>query len=125
MKGSEMVTDFKSREGGKPVKVETLLRALNAHLVAIGLQPEDYGFNVSPHILYSPTEGNDRLPEEYRWLVAFAIAGGSEGYYIHVAAMNAAAQTYTDLGFAKTYSADNAYALAREAQRFLTAAEWN
>ena len=32
---------------------------------------------------------------------------------------------YMDFGHAKTYSADQAYAIAREAQRFLTAAMWN
>ena len=32
---------------------------------------------------------------------------------------------WIDLGLAKTYSPDNAYALATEAQRFLMAAEWN
>lgn len=124
MTPTEMVTDFKLRDGDKPTTVAELMRALNTYLNRIGLQPEEYGFRVSALIGYSPSEASQRIPENYRWLVAFAIEG-CEGYWIHVVAIDSATQTYADLGIAKTYSADNAYALAREAQRFLTAAAWN
>jgi hypothetical protein len=120
MTKTEMVTEFKLKDGDKPTQVVLLMGTLNAYLASIGLQPEEYGFNVAPACAES-----DRIPERYRWLVAFAIEGGSEGYYIHVAAIDSATGTYTNLGLAKTYSAKSAYALAREAQRFLTAAAWN
>ena len=125
MTENKMVTAFKLTDGDKPTKVDALMRALNMYLNSIGLQPEEYGFSVSPQIQFTQSPGNDRIPERYRWLIAFAIEGRSEGYYVHVAAIDDVGKTYTDLGLAKTYSADNAYALAREAQRFLTAAKWN
>ena len=121
----KMITTFKLKEGAQPVTVEALVRALNAHLRAIGLEPDEYDYCVSPRIAYSDPQVDQHLPKKYRWLVAFAIEGGSEGYYIHVGAVDDATATYTDLGFAKTYSPENAYAIARETQRFLTAAEWN
>jgi hypothetical protein len=125
MTNIEHVTEFKLRDGEDAIQVEVLVDALNTYLEAIGLQPEEYGFCVSPLITHAAAPGNGRLPKKYRWLVAFAIEGGSEGYYVHVAAIDSATQAYIDLGFAKTYSPDNGYALAREAQRFLTAAAWN
>src|ERR1700736_1847815 len=120
MTETEMVGDFSLTEGDLPVKVETLIRALNTYSNTIGMQPEEYGFNASTPIKYPDCEATDRIPARYRWLVAFAIEGNSEGYYVHVAAIDDSTKTYTDLGCAKTFSAARAYAIAREAQRFIT-----
>ena len=118
-----MVATFKLKDGDSPLTAEELLYALNAHLRAIGLEPEAYDYSVSPR--YSDPGLDQHIPAKSRWLIAFPIQGDSEGHYIHVGALDRATLSYTDLGFAKTYSADNAYAIARETQRFLTAAEWN
>jgi hypothetical protein len=58
--------------------------------------------------------------------VTFAVEGGSEGYYVHVGAILKAEReskpnftaSYTDFGFAKTYSAESVYELAKQARRF-------
>ncbi len=108
-----------------------LCKAVTAYCKSKGLQPDEYGFD-SWRPLYGAPE--PRLPEKWWHLIAFVVEGGSEGFYIHIGAMvqqhmskenpNGDAK-WVDLGLAKTYSPDNAYALATEAQRFLTAAEWN
>ena len=130
MTQEEMVTQFKLREQNRqPVTVELLLRELDRHLKAKGLEADYYGFDKS----LLPYRG-ERIPENPRWLVAFAVDGENEGYYIHVGAIEfltleyprrMRAGTYQDLGFAKTAAPDRAYAIAHEAQRFLTAAMWN
>ncbi len=48
MMQTEMVTDFKLKEGAEPLPVEALVRALNTHLRANRLDPEDCTFTVSP-----------------------------------------------------------------------------
>ena len=125
MTDTEMVTTFKLKEGDQPITVDALVHALDAHLRALGLEPDDHGYRVSPLIANSDSQADPRLPEGNWCLVAFATKGYSGGYYIHVSAIDRATQRYTDIGFAKTYSADKAYAIARETQRFVTAAEWN
>jgi hypothetical protein len=139
MTQDEMVTDFAIRRNWKPgerpgtvrdpelAPVKELLTALNAHLKAKGMEPEEYGF-ASLTVKYDNPDF--AVPSRYRWLVAYAVEGGSEGYYVHVGAIihglgHDEPTTYVDFGFAKTWSAETAYAIAREAQRFLTAAEWN
>lgn len=125
MRSTEMVTHFKLKEDGKPVTVSALMRALNAHLRGLGLEPEDREFSVAAEIAYARHRTDPRLPESYRWPVAFTVNGASEGYYIHVGLIiNDAADGYTNLGIAKTFSPDNAYAIVRETQRFLLAAAW-
>jgi hypothetical protein len=113
--------------------VESLIKALNVHCKKTGIEAEEYHFTVSPSIKYD-TPGQ-LLPEKWAYLIAYAIEGGSEGYYVHVGAIlkdgsgcfggAVKLPSYMDFGFCKTYSADSAYAIAREAQRFLTAAQWN
>lgn len=73
--------------------------------------------------MYRPAQ----LPGNARWIVAFAVEGANEGYYVHLAALipGTGLGTFDDLACCKTYTPDNAYAIAREAQRFLTAAAWN
>jgi hypothetical protein len=101
--------------------IKALIKALNAHLKAAKTEAEEYDFSdVSDAI----------VPEKYRWLIAFAVEGSSEGYYVHIGAILPAPVAghdthYMEFGLAKTYSAESAYAIAREAQRFLTAAQWN
>jgi hypothetical protein len=139
MTGTETVTTFAFKRGETPVR--DLLKALNAYLKSIQVEPEECGF--SGWDRYG--ERRPRLiPGKYRWLIAYAIEGGSEGYYVHIGALtdgNLKSEScrcmpglscmcdydrrFIDFGAAKTYSPENAYALAREAQRFLTAAEWN
>ena len=117
-----MITDFKL-DGAS---IRQLFRAINAHLDKCGIEPEDRGFGVCGF------ENDPPIPERrsYRWLVAWAVEGESEGFYIHCGAIRQAQHygeknEYIDFGHAKCYSADQAYAIAREAQRFLTAALWN
>ena len=116
MNDREWVTDFKLIVDGEPCIVADLIQALNRYLKRIHLQPGEYGFDPSPRL---------RIPKKFRWLVAFTVEGNAEGYYIHVAAIDGKTPTITDLGMAKTMAPDNAYALARGAQRFLTASMWN
>ena len=127
MTRTEQVTDYKL-EGS----VKRLMGELNVHLAACGIEPEDRGFGVNGELDLKSIE------RDVRWYIAFAVEGDSEGYYIHVGVMTRnVAETpesikrgihfreYIDLGHAKCYSADQAYQIAREAQRFLTAACWN
>ena len=135
MTSGEMVTDFAIRRNWERMPdgrmrnpefapVRELLGALNAYLESTGNVPGEYGFSCS----YD--RDPDRLvPSRYRWLVAYAVEGGSEGYYVHVGAIvhdhGNGPTTYVEFGLCKTWDAESAYAIARECQRFLTAAEWN
>ena len=105
--------------------VADLCKALTAHLKSLGLEPEEYGFNAPVAIRHG--EQDAKIPAKHRWLIAFVVEGNSEGFYIHLAAVveSSPKRELVDLGLAKTYSPQNAYAIAREAQRFLTAAAWN
>ncbi|HMF40948.1 MAG TPA: hypothetical protein VKQ32_09640 [Polyangia bacterium] len=140
MNAAESVTTFAIRRNWKPgpspgtvidpelAPVGELLAALDRHLAARELAADEYGFTgagAARHV------GDARVPARYRWLIAFAVEGGSEGWYVHVGAIVAEAHGpdahgYVDFGFCKVMdSADLAYRIAREAQRFLTASEWN
>lgn len=113
--------------------VESLITALNTHCKRAALEAEEYNFCVSPSSRYD--RPGELLPEKWAYLIAYAIEGGSEGYHVHVGAIlkdesgafggAVKRPAYMDFGFCKTYSPDSAYAIAREAQRFLTAAQWN
>jgi hypothetical protein len=147
MTQNEMITDFKL--AGE--SVNGLLKAVNKHLKKAGCEPEEYGFDSASWVRYSGAKDQLLPPRsDFRWLVAWVVEGGSEGYYIHLGAILARrtiemntkhdeiggtlkavytpgedTSTYLEFGLAKTYSAESAYAICREAQRFLTAAEWN
>jgi hypothetical protein len=139
MTSAEMVTTWSMEDGTanahkayKPVA--ELIKALNAHLKAQGIEAEEYDFCESP-MLKHDTPGA-RIPQKFHQLIAYAIEGGSEGYYVHVGAllpgpdgMAPKGQLYTvpylDFGFAKMWRAESAHAMAREAQRFLNAIRWN
>ena len=126
MTKAEMVTDF-TLEGKT---VDEVIQALREHCKGLLEDCDDFG--LSPDIQYGAKGA--RVPDRYRWVVAFAVEGESEGWYVHVGCQvpdqNASKLTglavyqYVDWGFAKVWSADSAYALAREAQRFLSAARW-
>ena len=143
MTSTEMITDFAvcihEPIPDKPgylrhvrnAKIADLLSAINEHLTAKELEPEEYNFSVGMGITARHGDENgDKDPEipKFRWLVAFCVEGGSEGYYIHCGAILAEignGRNYVEFGICKTYSADSAYAIAREVQRFLTATMWN
>jgi hypothetical protein len=113
--------------------VESLIKAINAYCKKAKVEAEEYRFCVSPSIRHD--KPGELLPEKWAYLISFAVEGGSEGYYVHVGAIlkdesgafggAVKPPNYMDFGFCKTYSPDSAYAIAREAQRFLTAAAWN
>jgi hypothetical protein len=139
---ADMVTDFKLTEGGRPATVLSLLQALNKFC---GSLAEEYNFTA--------VDRTADIREKYWRLVAFAVEGNSEGYYVHVGAIvrreqivshgrtvdcptaarngccpghpEALLPVYIEFGLAKTYSSESAYAMAKEVSRFLAAAAWN
>jgi hypothetical protein len=124
MTSAEMVTDFKLMDAkNKMVSIAALMKALNEFC---GKMAEEYNFcdNSRWAIGISPL-----VPEKYSNLIAYAVEGKNEGYYVHVGAIVPQSGNgpwhYIDFGFAKTWSPESAYALAKEASRFLAAAQWN
>ena len=113
MTKSEEVTGYTLKDNRSSAG---LCAALDEHLQARGIAPEEYGF-------LSAYSGHAGPVPNFRWLVAFAVEGGSEGYYVHIGAIKEG--VYTNLGFCKTWTPGRAYAIATEAQRFLTAVCWN
>lgn len=122
MTSKDWITDFKLNQNGENCTVQSLLRAMNQHC---GDLAEEYNFSLGLDL-----NQTSRIPERYWRLIAFAVEGNSEGYYVHVGALlrpesrNALPQ-YFEFGLAKTYSSESAYKLATEASRFLAAASWN
>lgn len=109
--------------------IRLLIAAINLHLDSIGIQSEEYNFALAPDLKYDRTD-EPLIPEKYWRMISFATEGNSEGYYVHVGAIirsetSRAMPQYMDFGFCKTYSPESAYKIATEAQRFLTAAQWN
>ncbi len=104
-------------------KIQDLLKAINAYC---GQLAEEYDFSLN--FALRPANGLPQsetlIPEKYRWLVAFAVEGGSEGYYVHMGAMLDGGQ-YQEFGLAKTNTAESAYELTKQTSRFLAAASWN
>ena len=98
-----------------------LCDTLNAHLQAVEIAPDEYNFSSVDPI---------DVPRDYRWLVAFAVRGSSEGYYVHVGAITHIGDSvthdrmYVDFGFCKTYAPDNARLIASRAQEFLDVLAW-
>ena len=120
MNSADMVTVFSLKDA----TIKSLCDALNEHILACRIAPPDeYGW--SPY----PRESAE-IPKGFRWLIAFAIEGNSEGYYIHIGAIIPAKTAttpteYVNFAHAKTYQSGHALAICREAQRFLNAAMWN
>jgi hypothetical protein len=130
--GTELaVTDFKlTDDKNEGVSIKSLLDAINKYC---GKLAEEYDFSLSPTLKYDAPKGI-KIPTKYGQLIAYATEGSNEGYYVHVGALIPADRNstqpaftipYMDFGFAKTNSAESAYELAKQAQRFLTAARWN
>jgi hypothetical protein len=122
-----MVTGFKI-EGKTTTEVITALRE---YLKACEVAGGDYDFCDCSQWAKVPA----KVPDIFRWLIAYAVEGESEGWYVHIGVLvssdcgrmpldGLSRYTYEDWGFAKTWTADSAYAIAREAQRFLSAARW-
>jgi hypothetical protein len=130
MNSSEMVTTWSPGEPEKEGKpIAELIDALNKHTKGMA---EEYDFSLNPSLRWDAPE--TRIPARYWQLISYAVEGGSEGYYVHVGCLlrsearradKKPISDYLDFGFAKTYSPESAYALAKEAQRFLTALRWN
>jgi hypothetical protein len=122
-------------KGYDMAKVADLIKAINAYcdsLAAPAVHPAifsaDAGFE---HFCCSAAwdNPNEKIPERFRWLIAFAVEGENEADYCHVGAIqqNGAAPTvYIDFGFTKLWGGPNqARAVAGEVQRFLNASRWN
>jgi hypothetical protein len=123
MNKAEMVTDFKLEANGQNIKVADLIKALNKHC-----RPQLQGESFCCSAAWDNPE--ETIPARFRWLIAYAVEGESEGWYVHVGVLIQGMLVnqptiYKDFGFAKVWTADDCYALAKEAQRFLTAARWN
>jgi hypothetical protein len=108
--------------------VGSLIKALNAFC---GHLAEEYNFAMCLDLVSErdyrgkePKPEPSRIPQKYRWLIAFAVEGGSEGYYVHLGAMLGEGR-YQEFGLAKTNTSESAYELAKQASRFLAAAAWN
>lgn len=107
-------------------RVEDLIDALNTFC---GSLAEEYDFALAydmrgPLTSRGCYESTATIPTDFRRLIAFAVEGSNEGYYVHVGALLPDSK-YQEFGLAKTYSADSAYEMAKQASRFLAAALWN
>lgn len=127
MNTKEQVTTFSLEEPGtgKQVTVSALIKALNLHC-----KEKLAGESFCDTTAWDSARKDERVPERYRSLIAFAMEGSSEGWYVHVGAIIAFGDgpypgIYINFGHAKMWSAEEAYDLCREAQRFLTATRWN
>ncbi len=102
-----------------------LCQALNAYVKGLGLEIEEYGFSPAA----GEMRGDVALPARFWNLIAFNVEGGSEGWYVHVGAIQRSDDnrppSYIDFGFAKMWTPEKAYALAVAAQRFMSAIVWN
>ena len=119
-----MVTDFKLYgDGDKPITLSQLIKGAEKHLLPM-LEGERF---------CDRSEWFDEggpLPARWRSLIAFAVDGDNEGYYVHVGVMVCFGTgkqhgEYIDAGFVKLWTAEHAQRIATEAQRFLSAARWN
>src|SRR5678815_818679 len=86
MNSKDMVTDFSIGEKEERKHVADLIKALNAYLKSIKVEADEYNFCVA-----GPLGGSsETITDKFRWLVAFAVEGDSEGYYVHVGAISPA-----------------------------------
>jgi hypothetical protein len=126
MTRAEQVTDFKLEEpDGKPVTFTAIIKAINDHCK--DLMGGDCFTDKSK---WDTPPVDIRLPACWRSLIAFAMDGDNEGYYVHVGVMvdfgyGDRPGEYLDIGFVKLWEAETAQRVATEAQRFLSASRWN
>ncbi len=127
MTKAEWVTDFKLQgPDGKPVPLSDIVKAVEEHCKA-KLDGERFHDRSAWDSKGHPPA---RLPERWRHLIAFAIDGDSEGYYVHIGVMIGFGDIqepgrYLDIGFVKLWDPKTAQDVATEAQRFLSASRWN
>ncbi len=126
MTKAERVTDFRLEEpDGKPVALSAIVKAVEQHCKT-QLQGEAFCDRSS----WDVETKDRRLPKRWRGLIAFAVDGDSEGYYVHIGVMVTFGDglrpgEYIDMGFVKLWDAKAAQIVATEAQRFLSASRWN
>ena len=124
MTRSEHVTDFKLDDAdGRSITLSAVVKGVQEHCKEI-LEGERFCDRSEWF-----GEGGP-LPERWRHLIAYAMEGDNEGYYVHLGVMvdfggGGKHGEYIDMGFVKLWSADHARRVCNEAQRFLTAARWN
>ena len=106
--------------------VADVLRDVNRYVVDAGLEFGEYDFSnmVRYDRVYAKTDvplqhndaGDAIWPEKYRWVICSPVKGGSEGYYIHLATVEARdgamLPDYRMLGLAKTWTWESALAIA-------------
>jgi len=100
------------------VPIADILHELNERLTADGIEAGEYLFtNMSDH-------EQERTLGFYRWLICYPVRGSNEGWYIHLAAVGVQ-PVYGEHGshqliaLAKTWTAENAWEIARAAARHL------
>jgi hypothetical protein len=107
--------------------VHSLLKAINAQF---GKLAEEYSFSLDFDLVgesglkAKPGVSPSLIPQDFHELIAYAVEGGSEGYYVHIGALLPDGR-YMQFGIAKTWNPDSAYELAKQTGRFLAAARWN
>jgi hypothetical protein len=107
--------------------VHSLLKAINAQF---GTLAEEYDFSLDFDLVgesglkAKPGVSPSLIPQDFHELIAYAVEGGSEGYYVHIGALLPDSH-YMQFGIAKTWNPDSAYELAKQTARFLAAARWN
>jgi hypothetical protein len=107
--------------------VHSLLKAINAQFGALA---EEYSFSLDFNLVgesglkAKPGVSPSLIPQDFHELIAYAVEGGSEGYYVHICALLPNGH-FMPFGIAKTWNPDSAYELAKQASRFLAAARWN
>ena len=110
---------------GMPVTLSAIIRAVEEYL-----KPQLDGERFCDRSEWDAESKGRRLPKRWRSLIAFALDGDSEGYYVHIGVMvdfgdRLEPGKYIDMGFVKLWDALTARAVATEAQRFLSATRWN
>ncbi len=123
---AEFITDFSLEESdGKPVTFSAIVKAVEQHC-----KPLLDGETFCDRSTWDAEAKDTRLPEHWRSLIAFAMDGDSEGYYVHIGVMvdfGSVQQPgkYIDIGFVKLWTPKAAQDVAVKAQRFLSAARQN
>lgn len=105
--------------------IPAAIEALNAQLEDLGgVKPEESdGFSYQLPAQLGLNEKDYFPPDRWhRWFACFAVRGGSEGYWAHIHLLGRGYDSHNRLlAFAKTYSAENAWLLARTAAILLDA----
>jgi hypothetical protein len=101
--------------------VADVLRELNERLTADGIEAGEYRFCDATQLL----PAGPIIIGGYRWLACYPVRGGSEGWYVHLAAIAGphdrppTRRSHLLLAVAKTWTAESAWEIARAAARHL------